>query len=66
MSQTLGQQANSLSGKPMNVGDQVTIVGSITAISGYGPTATISVKAFNSGNSLSVQANDCGASTETV
>jgi hypothetical protein len=58
--------ATARSSKPMNVNDQVTVIGFITAISGSGPTATITVSLAGSGTSVSVQAQDCAASSQTL
>jgi len=54
------------SGKPMNIADQVTIIAFITAVSGTGPSAVLTVQLQGSGNSVSVQAQDCAASTQTL
>jgi len=56
----------SRAGKPLNVNDAVTVIGSITAITGSGNTATITVQLAGSGNSISAQAQDCSASTQTL
>lgn len=58
--------AVSQSGHPLNVGDLVTVNGQITSISGSGNTATITITLQSSGNSVNVQAKDCGASTQTL
>lgn len=63
---TTGQQANSRDGKPLNVGDNVTLIGTITAISGYGPGATITVTLAYSGSSINAEALDCAASQQTL
>lgn len=58
---------NSRAGKPLNVNDQVTVVGFITAIAaGTSNTTVITVQLAGSGNSVSVQAQDCAASTQTL
>ena len=58
---------NSRAGKPLNVGDQVTLVGTITAVAtNVGPTTVITVTLAGSGNSISPQAQDCAASTQTL
>ena len=54
------------SGKPININDQVTVIGFVTAVSGTGPTATLTVQLQGSGNSVSVQAQDAAASTQTL
>ena len=53
-------------GKPINIGDQVTVVGYVTAVTGTSDTATIAVTLASSGNSVNVQAKDCSASTQTL
>lgn len=58
---------SSRAGKPINIGDAVTIVGSVTAVSGTGPTATLTVTLAGSGVSVStVQAQDVAASGQTL
>jgi len=58
---------NSRAGKPLNVNDQVTVVGFITAIAaGTAVTTNITVQLAGSGNSVTVQAQDCGASSQTL
>lgn len=51
-------QATTRSGKPVKVADQVTLVGTVTAVTGTGPTATITVQLSGSGNSVSAQGQD--------
>lgn len=58
--------ASARSGKPINVADGVTVIGFVTAITGSGPTATVSVTLAGSGVSVNVQAQDCAASTQTL
>ncbi len=54
-------------GKPINIGDGVTILGTVTAVSGTGSSATLTVTLAGSGVSVStVQAQDVGASTQTL
>ena len=53
-------------GKPINISDGVTIEGFVTAVSGTGPSATLTITLAGSGNSVSVQAQDVGASTQTL
>jgi hypothetical protein len=53
-------------GKPINIGDQVTVTGAVTAVTGTSDTATIAVTLSVSGNSVNVQAKDCAASTQTL
>ena len=58
---------NSRAGKPLNVGDQVTIIGLITAVAAnVGPTTVITVTLAGSGNTISPQAQDCAASSQTL
>jgi hypothetical protein len=40
------------------VGTQVTVLATITGVSGSGPTGTLTVKLTKSGNSVNVQAQD--------
>lgn len=47
-------------GNSVNVGDQVTILGQVTAISGTGSKALVTVLT-NTGDTILVQANDCYA-----
>lgn len=53
-------------GKPINVNDQVTLVGQVTAVSGTGPTATLTVVLSGSSLQITAQANDAAASTQTL
>lgn len=53
-------------GKPINVGDAVTVVGTVSSVSGTGPTATVNVSTLGSSTSIAVQANDCAASSQTL
>lgn len=57
----MAEQATSRAGKPISVGDQVTVVGTVTALGTLqGATTTVTVKTAFSGVSLStVQAGDC-------
>jgi len=59
-------QASSRAGKPINVGDACTVVGTITAITGTSATATVAVTLLGSGNSVNVQAQDVAASGQTL
>ncbi len=54
------------SGKPINLLDPVTVVGSVTAVSGTGPTASLTVLLAGSGTTVTVQAQDVAASTQTL
>lgn len=49
--------ATSRAGKPVNVGDQVSVVGTVTVVSSTGPSATITVL-LGSGGTVSVKASD--------
>lgn len=53
-------------GKPVETNDYVTLVGQVTNVSGSGPTATLTVTLAGSGNSISAQANDAAAATQTL
>lgn len=53
-------------GKPINVGDAVTVVGTVASVSGTGPTATVNVTGLGSGITVAVQANDVAASGQTL
>ena len=58
---------NTRAGKPINVGDQITIIGFVTAVAAnVGPTTVITVTLAGSGNIISPQAQDCSASTQTL
>lgn len=58
---------SSRAGKPINIGDQVTIVGQVNSVSGTGPTATLNVTLSGSSVVLTtVQAQDVAASTQTL
>lgn len=54
------------SGKPINISDAITVVGFVTAVSGTGPSATVTVQLAGSGASVTVQAQDVGATTQTL
>ena len=54
------------SGKPINIGDALTVEGTVTAVSGTGPSATVTITLAGSGNSVNVQAQDVGASTQKL
>ena len=53
------------SGKSVGAGDQITILGTVTAISGTGPTATVTVQPVSGGSTISVKASDCYAPQAT-
>ena len=57
---------SSRAGKPINVGDSVTIVGTVTAVSGTGPEADLTVTLAGSGDSVTVDAFDVAASGQTL
>lgn len=61
----MANSANSRDGKPLNVGDQCVVLGTIVSIAG-GDTGAVVVKLINSGSNVSVQAQDIGASTQTL
>lgn len=50
--------ATSRSGKPVAINDQVTVSGFVTAITGTGSTASVTVQCATSGNSVVVQGAD--------
>lgn len=54
------------SSKPINIADQCTIVAFVTSVSGTGPTASVVVSLQGSGTSVTVQAQDIAASTQTL
>jgi hypothetical protein len=58
---------NTRAGKPINVGDSITLIGAVTAVAAnVGPTTVITVTLAGSGNTVSPQAQDCSASTQTL
>jgi predicted RND superfamily exporter protein len=59
-------QAVDRAGKPINVADGATVVGFVATISGSGPTATIGITLAGSGVTVNVQAQDIGATTQTL
>lgn len=71
---SLNSGPNSRAGKPLNIGDAVTVVGTISSatsntngvINNSGPTTTIVVTLLGSGSAVSVQAQDIGASAQTL
>jgi hypothetical protein len=54
------------SGKPINIGDQCTVVATVTSVSGTGPSATVNVTLLGSGNLVAVQAQDVAATAQTL
>ena len=69
---TPGTQATTRDGKPINVGDAITLQGFVTAIGAgaggaYGPLATLTITLAGSGVSITTAlASDAGASTQTL
>jgi hypothetical protein len=61
-------QPSSRAGKPINVGDSVTLVGSITTLNTGTPSVsqTLTVTLAGSGLVITCQAQDVAASTETL
>lgn len=57
---------SSRAGKPINLNDAVTIVGTVTAVTGTGPTATLTITLAGSLTSVTVQAQDVAASGQTL
>lgn len=55
----------SITGHVVAVGDSVTIVGSVTAISGTGPSATVTVQPLTGASTFNVKASDCYAPQAT-
>jgi hypothetical protein len=53
-------------GKPINLQDNATIVGVVTAVSGTGPTASLTILLAGSQTSVTVQAQDVAASQQTL
>ena len=49
-----------VAGNSVSVGDQITILGEVTAISGTGPNATVTVRTLV-GDTITVKAKDCYA-----
>jgi hypothetical protein len=62
----MADQVTDRAGKPVNTGDGVTIVGTVTSTSSTGPSANVVVKLAGSGNTVTVQAQDVAASTQTL
>ena len=58
---------NTRAGKPINVGDAITVVGTVTAVAaGTSNSTNITIQLAGSGNSITAQAQDCAASTQTL
>ena len=53
-------------GKPINIGDTVTVLGTVASVSGTGTGAALTVTTLGLNSSISVQAQDVGASTQTL
>ena len=53
-------------GKPINVSDAATVIGTVSAVSGTGPSATVTITLAGSGNSVNVQAQDVAATGQTL
>jgi hypothetical protein len=62
----MADQVTDRAGKPVNTNDAATIVGTVTSTSGTGPTATVTIKLYGSGNSVNVQAQDIAATAQTL
>jgi len=56
----------SRAGKPINLGDQVTVLGTVSAVTGTGSDATLTITLVGSGGSISAEARDVGASSQTL
>ena len=63
---TATQYPSARSGKPINIGDQATVVGFVSSVSGTGPTATVTLQLAGSGLSVNVQAQDVAATAQTL
>jgi hypothetical protein len=57
---------SSRAGKPINIGDSCTLVGTVTAVSTSGPTASLTITLSGSGLVITAQANDVAASGQTL
>lgn len=58
---------NTRAGKPINVNDQITIVGFVTAVGVQaGVNSLITVQLAGSQGIVTVQAQDCAASAQTL
>lgn len=53
-------------GKPMNVGDALTVIGCVTEVSGTGPAAIIEVQLAGSGILIAITAQDVAANTQNL
>jgi hypothetical protein len=54
-----------INGQTIQVGDQITAFGRVTAQSGVGPTAQMTIETQWSPNTFLCQANDCNSNTHT-
>lgn len=60
-------QGTSRNNVPVNLGDQVSILGAVVSVTGSAPsTASILVNAQNAGGQFTCQANDCTALQHTT
>lgn len=58
--------ATDRAGKPIAITEAATIQGFITAISGTGQSAVVTIQLAGSGASVNVQGQDIGATTQTT
>ena len=58
--------ASTRDGKPINLNDQATILGFVTGISGTVPSAVITIQLAGSNATVTVAAQDIGATTQTL
>jgi hypothetical protein len=58
---------NTRAGKPINVNDQITVVGFVTNVGAQaGVNSLITIQLAGSGLSIVAQAQDCAASAQTL
>lgn len=58
---------NTRDGKPINVNDQATVAAFVTGVAAnVGPTTVITLQLQGSGNTVTVQAQDISATTQTL
>lgn len=62
----MAEQATDRAGKPISVGDAATVVGTVAAISGSGPSATITFTLYGSNTNVTVKAQDVAATAQTA
>ncbi len=48
-------------GKPIQLGDFVTLSGFVTAVSGYGSNAVLTLRTANAGSTINVHSNEVNA-----